>query len=34
MILITSLHIKAVGEEVSICYQFVGWDVVDELDVV
>ena len=34
MILITLLHIKAVGEEVSICYQFVGWDVVDEFDVV
>lgn len=28
------LHIKAVGEEVMICYQFVGWYVVDELDVV
>ena len=28
------LHIKPVGEQMSICYQFVGWDVVDEFDVV
>ena len=34
MILITLLHIKAVGEEVAIGYDFVGGDVVDEFDVV
>ena len=28
------LHIKAVGEQMPVCYQFVGWDVVDEFDVV
>lgn len=30
----TLLHIKAVGEEVAVGYDFAGWDVVDELDVV
>lgn len=34
MILITLLHIKAVGEEVAVGYNFVDWDVVDEFDVV
>ena len=27
-------NIKPVGEQMSICYQFVGWNVVDEFDVV
>ena len=27
-------NIEAIGEEVTICYDFVGWDVVYELDVV
>lgn len=28
------LHIKAVGEEVSVSYYFVGWDEVDKFNVI
>lgn len=28
------LHIKAIGKQMPVGYDFVGWDVVDEFDVV